>query len=124
LKEISDHDLEGIKRHPDWEVLEYADHPLTTTDRQWYNGETECDTSARALKPGRACHEFPYFSTSEGGPAGGANFGAYLELLDYNKNRYQGILLSAFYRRCHIPQGDTFYVRGGPLTWGVCKQPR
>lgn len=123
LWEVTWHDLGAIKDHPFvWEILVKADHPLTTTNRKWYNSYDQCSPDKYTANPTYECDEYPFFTTEEGGPAGGANLGADLKMLDGWQNGTQGARLGGFYSRCRIPNGDIYIVSPGPvLTYGVCK---
>jgi len=97
-----------------WHILTRADKPATiastsSSDRYWYT--TTHDPRCDPKPSGSSCDEFPFFKTSEGGPAGAfPNTGASLQLVPSAENSSQGGDISGFYSSCALSQGEQFII--------------
>ncbi|MGH9223344.1 MAG: NucA/NucB deoxyribonuclease domain-containing protein [Acidimicrobiales bacterium] len=95
------HLVDALSSNPAWSVLTWAEHPDSTTNRQWYRGDSRC---AGSPGDGLSCDEYPFYTSRQGGP------GASLRLVPGWEQDKQGGFLSAFYGACGIGQGDSFVV--------------
>src|SRR5262249_45547212 len=105
-------------RCPCPEVLHYV---TPGHDRNWF--EAICQTAKDMFQLGSyACDEYPYASTTEGGP------GSSVALVPSGENSSHGSLLFWFYVRCTvIPDGysllSVFRVVVGEKTGYTCRTP-
>jgi hypothetical protein len=110
--ETTAHIVDALGSNPSWSVLTRAEHPASTTNRQWYQGDPRC---AGSVGDGLSCDEFPFFKTFQGGP------GASLRQVPDSENLPQARAISAFYRSCGIAVGSNFVVSPQPnqptTTW-------
>lgn len=65
VPDVSQHDLTSIGNYPSWTALHYRPAANNPAPREWYNGYEPCNDRSDA--EGEACHEFPYYSSEEGG---------------------------------------------------------
>ncbi len=76
--------------------------------RGWYNVDSvvQCNREARARFPvSRACDEYPFASTRQGGPVNYVLGGVSLRLLDLNESNRSGTFLNTFYTTAGIDSG-------------------
>jgi Deoxyribonuclease NucA/NucB len=91
--------------------------------RWWYKNLPEC----RAAEPGQDCDEYPFYSTTLGGPALNGRPAGDIRPITARDNRSQGASLNAFYRRCNVTNGVSIPVL--PIdndlvpTFGYCVKP-
>ena len=108
MPETSLHIAEALAQNPQWVWLQRGDNGAR---RQWYRGDERC------MNPnGRWCDEYPFFSTTQGGP------GASLKLVPEAEQRIQAGKLSSFYTACGVDDDDWFavipiLVPGVPTFW-------
>jgi hypothetical protein len=79
----------------------------------WKDHLPEC--AGKVVKNVIDCDEYPYFTSSEGGPAGGAKPQAHLKPLDAGANRSAGASLRWFYQACQLEDNDAYGVIPLPL---------
>lgn len=88
--------------------------------RGWLQSTLECDKEARAKVSGpRACDEYPFDKSTQGGEANYARLGVSLRLLDTGESSRTGGFLSSFYSAARLsPDGvspqSRFIVLGIP----------
>lgn len=99
--EMTAHIVDALTSNPVWSVLTRAEHPASTTNRQWYRGDARC---AGSLGDALSCDEYPFFTSRQGGP------GASLRLVPGWEQSRQGGFLRNFYAMCGIGQGDDYAV--------------
>ncbi|HEX6602649.1 MAG TPA: hypothetical protein VF030_08400, partial [Solirubrobacterales bacterium] len=87
VPQATKHDREAVLRVPGWVKLNY-EGSAGKSGGGWYNAYAICDEEPRL----RDCHEFPFFSTEQGG--GTAYPRPSLKLIDRKQNRRQGSKLS------------------------------
>jgi hypothetical protein len=95
------HDLGAIKSWPLWTLLNYDGRGKAKPGKGWYTSVDPCD------KPydGQLfnCHEYPYFSTLQGGPEPAGGRRPIVDVIDAEDNQAQGRhLQNRFYRKCGI----------------------
>jgi RHS repeat-associated protein len=75
--------------------------------RGWYNKTSECDEIARGLAGNtKACDEYPFGTTRQGGPANYALWGVSLRLVSLDESSATGGFLNSFYGTAMIsPDG-------------------
>lgn len=76
-------------------------------DRDWLNKTPECNVPARrAAGGGKACDEYPFATSRQGGPLGYMGWGVSLRLLDGNESSRTGPFIGGFYNHAAIlPDG-------------------
>ncbi|HYI99919.1 MAG TPA: hypothetical protein VEX36_09640 [Thermoleophilaceae bacterium] len=87
------HDRESISVRPQWVQLNYGS-PIGNPARGWYGGSPQC------VPPhtGQHCHEYPFFTTKQGGP--NATPLPRLKLVAASQNLAQGAFYGHFAREC------------------------
>lgn len=120
VREAADHDLESLAFNPGWVKLnrDISGKPGSG----WYTNTPPC---IRPTPTGKNCHEYPFFSTQQGGPS--AQPTPRLKYVDGPQNQLQGTRLSQFYATCGVaPGGDPFLAIPLPLipinSMSVCNQ--
>ena len=99
------HIVDALSSNSGWSVLTRAEHPDSTTNRRWYQGDSRC---AGEVGDALSCDEYPFYTSRQGGP------GASLRLVPGWEQDKQGGFLSAFYGACGIGQGDDYVVAPMP----------
>ena len=99
VKEATDHDLEALITHPEWVQLNYKNRGGANST--WKNSKDTCQQQIL----GTQCDEFPFWSTSQGGPVTPEPS---LKRILADHNTMQGSKLSTFYGFCAIEEGDEF----------------
>lgn len=99
MKEATDHDLEALITHPEWVQLNYKHRGGASST--WKNSKDTCQQQI----PGTQCDEYPFWSTSQGGPVTPEPS---LKRILAGHNTMQGSKLSTFYDFCGIEEGDEF----------------
>ena len=75
--------------------------------RGWYNMAVECNNAAREKKPGRACDEYPFASSRQGGPVNYMLDRVSLRLLDKAESDGTRDFIREFYNTS-VPARDGF----------------
>jgi RHS repeat-associated protein len=125
IEEASLHDLAAFTVNARWAILTHgqANYLGTPVPEGWY---TQVQYDSPCLRSTKGdCHEFPYYSTNEGGPDHPGHPGAVVKTINRTANRSQGSLLrSRVYVRCGVAVGQQFGVLPIPLlgvpTTGLC----
>ena len=94
--ETTRHIADAQRLRPDWVLLQRGGNGAS---RGWYRGDDRCKNPS-----GRWCDEYPFYSTTQGGP------GASLRLVPESEQRTQAGKLTAFYGACGIQDEDWFAV--------------
>jgi hypothetical protein len=95
------HDLAALKSWLPWTLLNYDGRGETKPGDRWYRSVDPCDQPYDGLVWN--CHEFPFFSTLQGGssPVGGRD--PFIDVINAADNQNQGsYLTNRFYRKCGI----------------------
>lgn len=100
--ETTEHIVAALQSRPDWSVLTRAEHPDSTTNREWYEGDPRCPSQ---LGDALTCDEYPFFTSRQGGPPD-----ASLKNVPGWEQNKQGGFLGSFYRACGIMYGDDYAV--------------
>jgi hypothetical protein len=103
--ETTAHIVDALSSNAGWSVLTRAEHPDSTSNRRWYQGDSRC---AGEVGDALSCDEYPFYTSRQGGP------GASLRLVPGWEQDKQGGFLSAFYGACGIGQGDDYVVAPMP----------
>lgn len=100
-------DAFALSFHPEWTRLHYQSKGANTG---WYVGEAETPPGTaescqgqRVSQPFTDCHEFPFWTTSEGGPGQPMPF---LRIINSSDNTSQGAKLNGFLTACGL-KADT-----------------
>ena len=99
------HIVDALASNPGWSVLTRAEHPDSTTNRTWYQGDERC---AGEVGDALSCDQYPFYTSRQGGP------GASLRLVPGWEQNRQGGFLRNFYAACGIGQGDNYAVAPMP----------
>jgi len=94
VPEPTAHDRSSILIRPKWVQLNYTSQQAGPRD--WYATDPACAERSATIH----CHEYPFFSTEQGG--GGAVPRPRLKLVAGSQNRSQGGKLASFYRTCGL----------------------
>ena len=88
------HDRDSLSIRPQWVLLNY-ESGAGKPGAGWYSGSAQCPNPRPT---GQDCHEYPFFSTKQGGP----NMLPLprVKLVASGQNRAQGSLYSHFAREC------------------------
>lgn len=73
-------------------------------DGAWYNDTVQCSKAARRADPGKACDEYPFYSTKQGGPKNYDEGSVSLKLLDNGESRRTGPFIQSFYNNAPIAE--------------------
>jgi hypothetical protein len=95
------HDLKALKSWLPWMQLNYDGRGSSKPGDQWYRSVTPCNQEYDGTVVN--CHEFPFFSTLQGGPSPVGGRQPVIDLISAIDNQDQGrFLLNRFYRKCGI----------------------
>ncbi len=99
VKEATDHDLEALATNPAWVQLNYTYRGGAGSS--WKDSDPVCLNRL----PNQQCDEYPFWSTSQGGPVTPRPS---LKQILRPHNELQGTRLGQFYAVCNITEGDEF----------------
>jgi hypothetical protein len=95
------HDLKAIKSWLPWLLLNYDGRGESKPGDRWYRFQHPCDQEYDGTVLN--CHEFPFFSTLQGGPSPVGGQPPQIDLISRADNQDQGrYLTNRFYRKCGI----------------------
>lgn len=103
--EAARHKSAAILAYPEWVQLTRGT-PSSTSNRQWYANEPECQGRSVDLH----CDEYPYFASRQAGPATVDKPRASLRLVTAAQNLSEGGQLGGFLARCKVAEDDPFLV--------------
>jgi RHS repeat-associated protein len=104
--DTTDHIMDALLTHPEWLVLTRAQHPDTTTNREWYEGDPRCPS---VLGDEITCDEYPFFTTRRGGPP----HASLRNVPGWEQDKHGGYLKN-FYGICGILIGEDYRVEPNP----------
>lgn len=110
------HIAQAIASYPRWALLTYS---RGRGNRQWYNGTEECPNDP-IVRAGKACDEYPFYTTVEGGPFAARR--PSLKLVPAVESQPQATNLSAFYRACRLRPDDPIDGRFVVVPWPTVKR--
>jgi hypothetical protein len=116
--EATDSDITSVTKDPSWVELNYEKGSTKIATRDWYNAVTPNPCPDTGVATGTACHEFPFFSTQQGGPRAEVRTQEPdLSPIDADDNSSQGRSYGGFVRACKMstgtPQTDGGNALGG-----------
>jgi len=102
--ETTKEDEKALEREPDWVGLHFVSKAEQMVTEGWYKSYEPCNVAA---PEGKACHEFPFYTTEEAGwPKAGAK--PAIEYVKTTDNSSQGGLLGAFQTNCSLSRGQKY----------------
>ena len=105
--EATDLDIDALAANPYWVLLHYYQRG---PNNQWYASEPEC-----ASEVGKQCHEYPFWSTEEGGPPPAGGVRPWLRMVPASDNQSHGAQYGGFLTKCRISTSGTPFL-GIPLS--------
>jgi hypothetical protein len=101
--EATDHMIQGLGHHAPWVRLTYKYAEQTNPPWYWAHAETEPGGAASCKGTGmvKACDEFPWLKTEQGGPDVPKR--PHLKIIDWLQNSASGGLYGTFVTPCKLP---------------------
>lgn len=119
--EAAQHDLEAIGKRPEWFQLNYMSRTTKRTQVpvRWFDSEPYASVSGCKWKSSdQNCDEYPFYSSTQGGPISHGGSGASLKPVNSDQNSIEGSVFGVMVSKCKMESAQAA-LRGTPANGGT-----